>query len=263
VPLSGRTRLYFQLAHPIEHVRVNRLLNPLFESRGIDAMVVPLHVRPEDFDTTLPRLARLGNVHGFLATIPHKEALLRHCVAATPEARLSGAANAARIEPDGSLAAAAFDGPGLLAAAAGAGIGISGRRVLLLGAGGAARCIAVSILLAGAAALTVHNRNAERARDLAGDLARALPDRPRAVAGNSDPAGYDVVVNATALGLHPGDALPVDPERLAPGCAVIDIVIADGGTALERAARARGHPTVGGLPMLERQFDSVIEFFGV
>jgi len=252
--LTGRTRLYFQLAHPVGHVRVNRILNPIFEARGIDAMVVPLHLLPDEFDATLPRLARLGNVGGFLATVPHKEAIARHCNTLLPQARLCGSANAVRIEADGRLTGEMFDGVGLKAALDEAGFAIAGRRVLLVGAGGAARSIAFMLAHAGAAELVIANRNVDRAAALAAEVGCRA-------SGVADPSGFDLVVNATSLGLKPDDPLPVDPALLAPGTDVCDIVIGDGPTALERAAAARGCRTLGGQPMLDHQFDAVIRFF--
>lgn len=249
--LTGHTRLYFQLAHPVGHVRVNRILNPIFDERGIDAMVVPLHVLPEDFDATLPRLAKLGNVGGFLVTVPHKEAVARHCDMLWPQARLCGSANAVRIEADGTLTGEMFDGIGLKAALDEAGFAIAGRRALLVGAGGAARSIAFMLAHEGAV-LTIANRNEARAAELAGEVGCAC--------GPADPRGFDLVVNATSLGLKPGDPLPVDASLLAPGTDVCDIVIGDGPTAFERAAAARGCRTLGGRPMLDHQFDAVIRF---
>lgn len=249
--LTGHTRLYFQLAHPVGHVRVNRILNPIFDERGIDAMVVPLHVLPEDFDATLPRLAKLGNVGGFLVTVPHKEVVARHCDTLLPQARLCGSANAVRIEADGKLTGEMFDGIGLKAALDEAGFGIAGRRVLLVGAGGAARSIAFMLAHEGAV-LTIANRNEARGAELAREVGCA--------AGPADPRGFDLVINGTSLGLKPDDPLPVDAALLAPGTDVCDIVIGDGPTAFERAATARGCRTLGGRPMLDHQFDAVIRF---
>lgn len=259
--LTGRTHLYMQLAHPIEHVRVNQFLNPIFDERAIDAMVVPIHVRPEDFEDVVPRLARLGNVKGFLVTIPHKEAIARLCDTLGREARLCGSANVARIESDGRMVGDMFDGAGLVAAMRAEGFAIDGRRVLMLGAGGAARSIAVSFLLAGARELVIHNRTMARAQALVDGLSSVLPDRAIGI-GLADPEGFDIVVNATSLGLKPDDPLPIDAGRLSPGTLVVDIVIDDAGTPLERAAQARGCRTLGGGPMLRHQLEAMIDFFG-
>jgi len=249
--LTGRTRLIPILGHPVVHVRAPEFINPVFVEKGFDGFVVPLHVRPEDLGVVLAMLSKLDNVAGVILTIPHKEAAARLCHDLEPDGALVGAVNALRFAPGGRFVGNIFDGQGLVRACADARIELAGRRVLLIGAGGAGRAIAFAFARAGAVGLTIANRTAARAISLANEVARAVP-ASGAAAGEADPRGFDVVVNCTSLGLRAEDALPCDPAAFAPGQKVIDI-IAVRDTEWMASARGRGCRVIGGRPMVEGQ----------
>jgi len=138
--------------------------------------------------------------------------------------------------------------------------------VLLTGAGGAGRAVAFAVAGAGAAGLTIANRTATRAQRLARDIAASHPAVTVAVAvaaGPPDPAGHDVVINATSLGMRPGDPLPVAVSRLAPGTLVCDIVTRPEQTRLLDEAAARRCVPHPGLPMLASQVDLILDFLGL
>jgi shikimate dehydrogenase len=153
-----------------------------------------------------------------------------------------------------------FDGVGLLAAARAAGIEPQGKRVLLVGAGGAGRAIAFAMAAEGVADLAIANRTPDRAEALVRDLLRVLPKAP-ARAAPADGSGFDLIVNCTSLGLHAGDPMPLDPATLRAPTAFIDI-IAVRDTEIMQAARDRGCPVVGGRPMAELQIDAQLAFLG-
>ena len=134
------------------------------------------------------------------------------------------------------------------------------KSVLLIGAGGAGRAIAFAVASAGARTLTIFDVDERRADDLAKSVAAATGCRTQF--GAPDPHGCEIVINATALGMNPDDALPVDPDRLEPGSIVVDIINAPDPTRLCRAARARGCRTQGGRPMHEGQAVHAFRFLG-
>lgn len=256
---SGKTHLWALVADPVTHVRAPSFVNPMFEARGLDGFLVPLHVRAGDLADVLPRLARIGNLRGVIVTIPHKESIARLCHALGPRATEVGAVNTIRIDADGRLTGEMFDGLGLVETALRHDMDPAGRRVLLLGAGGAGRAIAFAMVAAGARRVDIANRHRERAASLAAEL-------PASVTGVVDwaappPSDVELVVNCTSLGLKPTDPLPIDPARLPPSCDLIDI-IAVRDTELMVAARARGCRVVGGRPMIELQFDAQLAFIG-
>ena len=125
--------------------------------------------------------------------------------------------------------------------------------------GGAARAIAFAFCQEGVAELAIHNRTAERAETLARDIAEAVPGTKATAVGN-DPGGFDVIVNCTSLGLHEGDPLPTDADRIEAGQDVVDI-IAVRDTELMQAAAAKGCRVVGGVPMALGQLAGFSEFF--
>jgi shikimate dehydrogenase len=257
---TGKTHLYAILAHPVAHVRAAEFYNPVFHARGIDAFLVPLHVRPEDLAEVVPRLKKLGNLRGLLLTIPHKEAMAKLCDQLGANGRLVGAVNTVRFAPDGRLIGDMFDGIGLVQGALASGIALKGRRVLLAGTGGAGRAVAFALAQEGVRALTLANRTASRAQALAADLAKGVPGI-RVEVGAPDPGGHEVIINATSLGLHEADPLPVDPNLLTP-MDLIEIIAAVEVTPLRRAATDIGCRTMGGRAMVDHQIEAQLRFFG-
>lgn len=258
--LSGKTHLWALIADPVAHVRAPAFVNPMFERKGLDGFLLPLHVRANDLAEVVPRLAKVGNLKGIIVTIPHKQAIARLCSELGPNASLTGAVNTVRIRPDGQLCGEMFDGMGLIATARGSGMEPRGRRVLLVGAGGAGRAVAFALALEGSRYLGISNRTADRAEELVQAVKSGVPGAVvDAVA--PDARGYDLVINCTSLGLKAGDPQPLDAATLDPGSDLIDI-IAVRETELMQAARARGCRVVGGRPMVELQFDEQLRFIG-
>ena len=255
---SGHSHLWALLAHPVGHVRAPAVMNPLVEKAGRDAFLVPFHVLPEDLEATVRQLVRIRNLRGFVVTMPHKAAMARLSAELGPNATLTGTANTVRIEEDGRLVGEIFDGVGLVAAANANALPPAGRRVLLLGAGGAARAIAFALAAEGVASLTIANRTVEKAEELAAAVSRHFPNVSVA-AGPADASGQDLIIQATSLGLKPGEALPLDPATFRAGCGLFDIITARE-TELMTAAKAKSCRVVGGVPMIEHQAVAQIEF---
>lgn len=265
--ISGRTALYGTIAHPIGHVRAPTVLNAAFERHGIDAVMVPVHVQPDGLDAAVAGMKALRNLGGLCVTVPHKVAIMELCDDVGASGRRVGAVNAVRFEdgPDGvrRMIGDNFDGQGYVAGVQAGGFGFAGRDVLQLGAGGAGMAIAFAVAEAGARSLSIANRTVVRAEELAHRVHKAFPGcTTRGVAADADPAGYDVVINTTSLGLHEGDPLPVDVARLDPDTAVSEIIMIPEETALLKLAKARGHPVHYGRPMLDEQIRLIATFIG-
>ncbi|WP_244430406.1 shikimate dehydrogenase family protein [Roseivivax halodurans] len=238
-------------------------MHALFRERGVDGVLVPMHVVPEDLSRTLDGLRGLQNFGGFIATVPHKGDMLDLCDEITDEATRIGAVNCVRREPDGRMVGTMLDGIGFLEGLRGSGIDVAGRRVLLVGAGGAASAIAFALAGGHAGRLTIANRTVGRARDLADRIAAHYPGLPVAAVGSDEGAGaLDLVVNATSLGMRPGDPLPVNPETLGPGQAVAEVIMDPAETPLLAVARSRGCRVHAGLPMLEKQIELMARHMG-
>jgi shikimate dehydrogenase len=261
--ITGKTRLFGVIADPIEHVRAPQVFNPVFAARGFDAVLVPCHVAPDGLAALMDGFRRIVNFGGFLVTVPHKLRAAELCDELGPAGRLIGSVNAVRRDPDGRLIGEMFDGKGFVAGLEQAGYDLRGKGVLLVGAGGAGRAIAFAVAEAGVRRLTIANRTARRAEELARAVLRATPG-VGVLAGPADPAaGHDLVINATSLGLKPNDPLPIDADRLEPATAVAEIIMEPETTALLAAAQRRGCPVFYGRPMLACQVDLIADFIGV
>lgn len=260
--VGGATRLFAVLGDPVRQVRAPALLNALFARLGLDAVLVPVHAPADRLDMIVRGLQAMANLDGLLITVPHKAAALDLADAATPAARLAGGANAMRREPDGSWLAANFDGAGFVKGLISCGHPPAGLRVALVGAGGAGGAIAAALLGAGAARVDISDLEPARAHALAVRMARHHPDRVGA-AGAPRLAGVDLAVNATPLGMRPGDPLPFDPSALPAAAVVADVVMKPSETRLLRAAAALGHPIHHGAHMLDEQIGLYRTFFGL
>jgi shikimate dehydrogenase len=179
----------------------------------------------------------------------------------TPTVRVAGSCNAILKRADGSLLGDMFDGAGFVRGVRRKGRRIEGARALVVGCGGVGSAIAASLAGAGIAMLGLFDANGPSAEA----LARRLRDHYPSIdvrTGSSDPAGYDIVVNATPLGMRDEDPLPFDVARLAPEAFVGEVVLKHEMTPLLRAASARGCAFQVGTDMLFEQIPAYLEFFG-
>jgi shikimate dehydrogenase len=259
--ITGKTRLIGHMGYPTEAFKAPMIYNPWFDAKGVDAVVVPFGIKPEDFADMLRPLFRMTNLHGALVTMPHKVAAARLADEATVTAKIAGAANAILRRPDGTLLADMFDGAGFVRGVERKGKPIAGARALVVGAGGVGSAIAASLAQAGAAALGLFDAAPAAARALGERLKTHYPSLEIAT-GSADPAGYDIVVNATPLGMRPGDPLPIDVERIAPTAFVGEVVMKEEFTPLLRAAKAKGCAVQVGTDMLYEMIPAYLEFFG-
>jgi shikimate dehydrogenase len=257
--LSGATRIIPVLGYPIDHVRAPRVYNPAFDSAGLNWCQVPMGVHPDDLAATLAQLAKVGNLQGLNITMPHKASAYALCSVAGPEARRTRLVNTLRLQADGSWAGESFDGIGFVRAARHHGMLDTDRPALIVGVGGAGTAIAFALLAAGVKDLILANRDPLRAERLGQELLAADP-QVRLRIGMAHAASAALVVNATSLGLSPGDPLPFDPALLAAKAAVFDIIAARD-TELVAAAQARGLRALGGRPMIEYQVSAQIDFW--
>ncbi len=260
--ITGTTTLIAHLGFPTESFKAPMIYNPYFEQAGIDAVVVPMGVRVEDFAQFLPQLFKLTNIRGSLITMPHKIATMALMDEVTPTAKIAGACNAVLRRADGSLLGDMFDGAGFVRGIQRKGLQLTGARALVTGCGGVGCAIAASLAAAGAGTLALHDASATVAAELGERLRQHYPQLDVVLESN-DPAGYDLVVNATPLGMRPGDPLPMDVTRIAPTSFVGEVVMKSEMTAFLKAAQARGCRFQIGTDMLFEQIPAYLEFFGL
>ncbi len=259
--ISGKTRLIGHIGYPTEAFKAPMIYNPWFEAKGLDVIVVPFGVKAEDYADLLRPLFRIANLHGALVTMPHKVTTTRLVDELTTTAKIAGAANAILRRPDGSLVGDMFDGAGFVRGVERKGRRIQGARALVVGSGGVGCAIAASLAGAGAAALGLHDASAAASQALSDRLVEHYPELQVRI-GSADPEGYDIVVNATPLGMKAGDPLPIDIEAISPQTFVGEVVMKEEYTPLLRAAMAKGCQVQVGTDMLYEMIPAYLEFFG-
>jgi shikimate dehydrogenase len=262
IEITGNTRLYGIVADPVAQVKTPQTMRKVFERRGTDGVLVPMHVPPAGLADLVQAIRSMKNFGGMVVTVPHKTSMVELCDVVTPEARAVGAVNIVRREPDGTLAGDILDGKGFVEGLRQNGFKPEGLTVLLCGAGGAARAIAFALAQAGIRKLSIHNRTQAAAQQILQGINTLYPAVETGL-GSEDPAGFDLVVNATSLGMRAEDPLPLDASRLTAAQAVAEIIMTPKLTPLLEQAQAKGCRIQYGLPMLECQIEMMADFMGV
>ena len=259
--ITGHTELIAHIGFPTHSFKAPMIYNPYFDKAGIDAVVVPMGCQAPDYPDFLRNIFKLQNIRGALITMPHKVTTVDLLDVATPTVRIAGACNAVKRDETGRLVGDMFDGEGFVRGVLRKGFELRGKRALVVGSGGVGCAIAASLAKAGVAMLGVFDVNTEAATGLGERLSQHYPALQVGV-GSNDPAGFDIVVNATPLGMNVGDPLPMDMDRIAPGTFVGEVVMKSEMTAFLAAAQARGCQVQIGTDMLFEQIPAYLEFFG-
>jgi shikimate dehydrogenase len=259
--IDGHSKIIAHVGYPTESFKAPMIYNPWFESRAINAVVVPMGVKREDFVKAFPPITRFTNFHGALITMPHKTAVVDLLDEASTAVKVAGSCNAVRRDTAGRLIGDMFDGEGFVRGLKRHGETVVDRTALVIGAGGVGSAIAASIAAAGAKSIALYDVNAASADTLAERLAHHYPGL-RVSVGSNDPSDFDLVVNATPLGMNPGDPMPLDISRLSQKTFVGEVVMKQERTPFLAAAIARGCRTQVGIDMLFEQIPAYLEFFG-
>jgi shikimate dehydrogenase len=259
--ISGTTRIIAHLGYPTETFKSPQIYNPYFEKCGIDAVVVPMGCRAEDFPDFLRLVFRLSNIHGALITMPHKVTTMSLLDELSTRAQVAGACNAIRLDEHRRLIGDMFDGEGFVRGVLRKGRRVAGAEVLVVGSGGVGSAIAASLAAANVRRIAVFDANETVMEGLMGRLRQHYPD-VEVTAGSRDPGGFDIVVNATPLGMKSDDPLPLDVSLLSSSTFVGEVVMKQEITPFLAAARARGCGFQVGTDMLFEQVPAYLEFFG-
>ncbi|MDH5798228.1 MAG: shikimate dehydrogenase [Paracoccaceae bacterium] len=259
--ITGRTKFLAHLGVPTESFKAPMIYNPFFEDRGIDAVVVPMGCEAGDLAVTLPALFRMRNIAGALITMPHKVSVVDLLDEVSITVKVCGSCNAVKRNADGRLIGDMFDGVGFVRGMLNKGRTAKGASALVVGSGGVGSAIAASLAGAGVGKLALYDARPESANLLANKLKAAYPSLTLET-GSNDPTGFDIIVNATPIGMNPGDPLPMDTNRIAPSAFVGEVVMKSEETPFLAAARKIGCQTQIGTDMLFEQIPAYLEFFG-
>lgn len=263
--LSGANDVYLVLGDSVEQNLFAEMFNLIFSGAGIDARLVSVPVVPENPGAFVTSALAAKNIKGFWVSHAQQSAVMAVLNTCNSLGRMVGGVNAIRRNDDDKFEGALFDGVGFVASLIYFGISYADKRVLILGAGGAASAIAASLArpedAVCAAEIAIYDANSAHALDVAQRIA-AYTGTPVIAATSNDPAGFDLVVNASSLGMYADDPQPCDVRRMESHACVLDLVMQNQPTALLRAARARGLQAQPGFEMLVQQAHLFLDFFG-
>ena len=260
--INGNTELIAHIGYPTHTFKSPMIYNPYFAQAGVNAVVVPMGCQAQDYPTFLRSVFTLTNIRGALITMPHKVTTVGLLDEVTPTVLVTGACNAVKRMPNGKLVGDMFDGAGFVRGVLRKGLQLRGARVLVVGSGGVGCAIAASLAAEGISAIALYDVNAASAAALGARLQKHYP-AIEVSTGSNDPAGFNLVVNATPMGMNDGDPLPVDVARLDAATFVGEVVMKTEQTAFLKAAQSRGCRTQVGADMLFEQIPAYLEFFGL
>ena len=257
--ISGYTTLIAHIGWPTGSFKAPMIFNPYFEKKGVDALVVPMGCKGEDYPRFFKSLFQLQNIIGALITMPHKVSTVAMLDEVSTAVQVCGACNAVRKEADGRLVGDMFDGQGFVQGLARKGRPVQGASALIIGSGGVGSAIAVAMADAGVGRLALYDTRPDATEQLSSRLQQFFPTLPINL-GLNDPSGFEIVVNATPMGMEPGDPLPIDVGRISPDTMVGEVVMKQEVTPFVLAARERGCMTQIGTDMLFEQIPAYLEF---
>ena len=260
--INGNTEIIAHIGFPTHAFKAPMIYNPWFAKAGVNAVVVPMGCRAQHYPDFLRSVFKLANIRGALLTMPHKVTTVGLLDDVLPTAAIAGACNAVRLGRNGQLQGDMFDGEGFVRGVLRKGVTLKGASALVVGAGGVGSAIAASLAAAGVARLGLFDVNPASANGLA-DRLRAHYPALQVGTGSNDPAGFDLVVNGTPLGMNAGDPMPMDVSRIAVSTFVGEVVMKTEMTAFLAAAKARGCAVQVGTDMLYEQIPAYLEFFGL
>lgn len=247
--ISGKTKIVGIFGYPVEHSLSPRMHNAAFKYLNLDFCYVSFPVRPEMLESAI-RGIRALNIAGVNITIPHKETVIAFLDTLSDEARFIGSVNTIK-NLDGELIGFNTDGKGFMKSLAESDIEIAGKRVLIIGAGGAARAIGYYICKE-AAELYIYNRNIGRAETLKTHLypfkENVAVVKEYGINNSGSFSDFDIIINTTPLGLKPDDPLPLNASMLKNHQIVCDLIYKE--TPLLQRASVIGCKTINGLGML-------------
>ena len=256
--LDGATRVHYIVGDPIAQVKSPAGVTQAFNAKGHNAICVPAHVSPAELSAWADGVSLAHNVDGIIVTVPHKFASFDLCATTSERAAFLKTVNTMRRNPDGTWYGDMFDGLGFVSAMQDNGCQPGGKKALLVGAGGAGSAIAHALVMAGVSALAIYDEDAQRRTTLVDRLAGL--GQCQVSHGTADPTGFDIVLNATPVGMKTTDSYPLEIGQITPDMFVGCVITQPAVTPLIAAARAKGCATMTGAHMFGRVRDLMVDF---
>jgi shikimate dehydrogenase len=258
--LNGKTRVFGIVGDPIEQVRSPEMITWEMQQRGMNAVLVPLHVRAADFEEVMPSLMRLHNLDGLVFTIPFKAKAIAFAQSLGPQATQVGAINALARHPQGHWVGEIFDGLGCVEGFRRRGLALRGQRVMLIGLGGAGAAIAAAVAVEQPSLLRLFDLNAKRCERIAAVVRRISPET-QIETSPPDVQDIDVLMNASPVGMLEDARMPLSVTRLKAEMVVFDAIVKPEQTPLLALAERCGCTVVRGREMMRGQIAKMVDYF--
>jgi shikimate dehydrogenase len=258
--ISGKTRLYAIVGDPIEQVRSPEMITWELQQRGLDALLFPMHLRSEDFESAMPSVLKVRNLDGLIFTIPFKARAAAFADELGAQARAVRGFNAMARRPDGTWVGEMFDGLGCVEAFRRREFALRGKHLMLVGLGGAGSAIAVAMAGERPARTRIFDLDPARCERVKAAIARVSPETTVEI-GAPGIDDIDILLNATPVGMLGDDRLPIEVDRLPPELIVFDAIVKPERTPLLALAEACGCRTVRGREMMLGQIARIVDFF--
>ncbi len=256
--IDGKTKIYGVIADPIDHVKAPELLNLFWKEKNTKNVMIPIHVSSENLKHVVKSLKLVPNFFGFCVTIPHKVKMASLCDELLPMGQKTGAVNAVVYNSNRQLVGNNFDGKGFVEGLKAKGHSLLDKKIFLVGAGGAARGIALALAEEKIKSISLSNRTEQKALDLSNLLKKWYPEL--SVFISKDPHKNDLLINATSLGLNNKDSLPFPLDKISKKTIVADIIMEPQKTKLLIEAKKNNLIIHYGKHMLEHQLLLIEKF---
>ena len=257
IQLNGSTRLYFVVGHPIKQVKSPEGVTQELLNKGLNAIVPPADVHPDHFPAFVENTKSMLNTDGLIVTVPHKITALQCCDRLTERAKFIGAVNTIRRCAEG-WEGDMLDGTGMVQAILEKNIQLQDKRVILAGAGGAGKAIAFELLLADVSELAIFDLDTARQQQLVEQLNQL--QKGKVIAHDNNPHGFDVIVNATPMGMNGDPSAAFLLDQLTAEMSVADVVTSPAETPFVQHAMQLGCTAVKGTDMFVKVRDLMVNF---
>jgi len=261
--MLGSTKIYGCLADPIDHVKAPTIFTAIFKEKNINAVMIPIHVKKDNLENVIDSLKTIKNFEGMTVTIPHKTSAANLCDSLEHDAEFTQSVNWIKFDRDRKLIGNNFDGQGFVSGFLAQNFLIKNKKICVFGAGGAAVSIVCSLAKQKIKSLKIINRNFDKANELMRKVKIIEKDMSVEVSSYKDKCSlkdYDIIINATSLGLNSNDKLPFDVHKTLPKSVIADIIMQPSETKLLKQAKKLGRSVHYGKYMIDSQIDLVGNF---
>jgi shikimate dehydrogenase len=258
--VNGKTRVYGIVGDPIEQVRSPEMVTWEMQKRDHNAMLIPMHIARDEFDTVIPQIMRMRNLDGLIFTIPFKAQAIALAKTLGPQASQIGAINALKKHSNGAWSGEIFDGIGCVEAFKQRGITLQDKRLQLIGLGGAGSAICVALAYEKPKLLRLFDINAQTTERMA-KMVNTISPQTVVEVGLPLAEGIDILLNASPVGMLSDARLPLAVEQFKKELIVFDAIVMPENTPLLSLAQDCGCQVVRGREMMLGQISKIVDYF--